>query len=192
VPAKRPRFVVSRMALAEKNEAFQRFARENFGDADEWQCFCEEHGHDPSAEFFDVPADYPAPRGASTVPPEPLPTIVGVAFVAGMSVEELVRLLHPEPSPEVVEELAAVAGRLGKDVERLATGVRGGSLTRGPKPSDVSADEHRAARYIGARRALGATDDQIFEELCATPTPISPMPALTQDDVARLAALDLG
>jgi hypothetical protein len=160
-------------------------------DAESWRKFCEQHGADPEAEFFDEPGDaILAPAGAAPVPPEPLTRLVGAYALSGEPIEPLLEALHPAPEEIDRERLAQALEEQRKKTGQLSALVRGGKLRTGPPAEDLDPLRHAMTVYIHRRKNEGVSYDQIVEELKAGA--LYPEPErIIRSEVERLADMNL-
>jgi hypothetical protein len=171
---------------------------ENYSE-EEWQQLCKQYDQDPQEEgFWVMDSVLKAPTEAAPVPPEPLPTLIGVYAVAGGEIEALLEALYPgEPSREVLEEVRkCVEGKKRPDkkdglktlARQLAVLVRGGRLEGAPRPA-LSSAEHDAACFITQLREEGRSEEEILRSLSNHRKPDGSK--LTKEDVSRLGLLRL-
>ncbi len=168
------------------------FFREQFSE-DQWRKVCEAQGEDPASDrVLATGLSTRNPVGASQAPPRPLTILIAAYALADGNMDELLRVLHPNPSEADADKLSrllyAKKSEHGEDglvrrAEQVATLVRGGKVGRGAPPPEISPREHNTACHITHRREHGWSWDQICEELIPK--------GFTRDDISRLSALEL-
>ncbi len=168
------------------------FFRDDFSD-DAWRQLCESQGEDPTSDrVLATGLLTRSPAGASQAPPRPLVALIAAYALADGDMDELLRVLHPNPSEADPENLSrllyAKKSEHGVDglirrAEQVAILLRGGKLGKGVSSPEVSPREHNTACHITYRRELGWSFDRICEELVPK--------GFTRDDISRLAGLKL-
>lgn len=163
----------------------------------QWRKLCATHGEDPSNEVIRVPIDPIKPQGAGPVPWEGLVTLIAIHAIMRRStensVDDLVEVLHPDPSSVDRAKLykkRGIVDTLSTYALRLARAVRGGNVRTGHLPGEVSYIDHWVAWFLITPLADdGYSDEQIHAWIKKHHPSLSNQYPV--DEVARLRQLRL-
>jgi hypothetical protein len=133
---------------------------------EKWRELCEEHGQDPSLDYFFAPhAPIFFPEGATQNPPSPLTELIATYILAGKPLEPLLEALHPNPDEVDQDRLDRAVDDVWHKAGQLATLVRGGFLRRGPSTGELSQSEQNAASFITSQLQQGVPEREIYDLL---------------------------
>jgi hypothetical protein len=133
---------------------------------EEWRKLCEEKGQDPSLDhFFDSYAPIFFAEGATQNPPSPLTELIAVYVLAGMPLEPLLNVLHPNLAELDQERLDQAVDELWHKAGQLATLARGGIIRRGPSTGELSLKEQNTASFITSQLRQGVSETEIVDLL---------------------------